>query len=237
MFQPVTDSPVVWERPEPSERRRPSPLSRQRIVRAAIELADAADLEAVSLRKVAAALDAGPMRLYRYVDTKDELLELMVDAVYAELPAPTGSTWDAVLTSIATGIRDAALRHEWFADLLGGRPRFGPATLAHTEASLTALRATGLGDLDALTGALETVNIYLVGAVRKEITERRAERATGLDRRQFQHATGPYLTRMFATGNYPALAEWVHDARHRTAAEVFDLGLSYLLDGIRSRMP
>ncbi|MFF0269221.1 TetR/AcrR family transcriptional regulator C-terminal domain-containing protein [Kribbella sp. NPDC004536] len=228
---------VIWERPEPSERRRPSPLSRERIVRAAIELADAADLEAVSLRKVAAALDAGPMRLYRYVDTKDELLELMVDAVYGELPAPAGARWEDVLRSIATGIRDLALRHEWFADLLGSRPRFGPATLAHTEASLSALRSTGLDDLDALTGALETLNVYLVGAVRKEITERRAERASGLDRREFQRATGPYLTRMFATGNYPALSEWVHDARHRTAAEIFDLGLDYLIDGIRNRLP
>ena len=228
---------VIWERPEPPERPAPSPLSRERIVRAAITLADADGLDAVSLRKVAAALDAGPMRLYRYVDTKDELLELMVDAVYAELPAPAGETWDAVLRSIATGTRDAALRHEWFADLLGSRPRFGPAALAHTEASLSALRATGLGDLDAMSGALEALSLYLVGAVRKEITERRAERATGLDRHEFQRATGPYLTRMFATGKYPVLAEWVHDARHRKAAEIFDLGLTYLLEGIRTQLP
>jgi hypothetical protein len=106
----------------------------------------------------------------------------------------------------------------------------------HRPLVLSALRATGLGDLEALTGALEAVNVYLVGAVRKEITERRAERSSGLDRRQFQHATGPYLTRRFATGNYPALADWVHNGRHRTAAEVFDLGLTYLLDGIRSRL-
>jgi AcrR family transcriptional regulator len=229
---PVTDSPLIWERPEPTERRRPSPLSRERIVRAAIDLADADGLDAVSLRKVAGALDAGPMRLYRYVDTKDELLELMVDTVYGEIPPPTGSTWGDVLRSIATGVREAALRHEWFADLLGGRPRFGPATLAHTEATLTALRTTGL-DLDTMSAALEALNVFLVGAVRKEVTERRAERASGLDKYQWQHATAPYVTRMFATGNYPALEEWVHDAPHRSAAEIFDLGLTYLIDGIR----
>ncbi|MFF0344932.1 TetR/AcrR family transcriptional regulator C-terminal domain-containing protein [Kribbella sp. NPDC004875] len=67
--------------------------------------------------------------------------------------------------------------------------------------------------------------------------ERRAERASGLDRRQFQHATGPYLTRMFGTGKYPVLAEWVHDARHRKAAEIFDLGLGYLIAGIRNQLP
>ncbi|WP_329005981.1 TetR/AcrR family transcriptional regulator [Kribbella sp. NBC_00709] len=230
----MTDSRLVWERPEPSERQRPSPLSRERIVRAAIDLADAAGLDAVSLRKVAGALDAGPMRLYRYVDTKDELLELMVDTVYGEIPAPAGATWGDVLRSIATGIREAALRHEWFADLHGGRPRFGPAALAHTEASLTALRATGL-DLGTMSSALDALSVYLVGAVRKEVTERRAERTSGLDRHQWQHATAPYIQRMFATGNYPALQEWVHDAPHRTAAEIFDLGLSYLIDGIQSR--
>jgi AcrR family transcriptional regulator len=232
----MADSPLIWERPEPAERRAPSPLSRDRIVQAAVALADAEGLEAVSLRKVAGALDAGPMRLYRYVDTKEELLDLMIDAVYAEIPAPTGSTWADVLRSIANGTRDAALRHEWFADLLGGRPQLGPAALARGEGSLVALRAAGIDDLDTMTGALETLNVYLVGAVRKEIAERRAERASGLDKREWQHKTFPYLARMFATGHYPALEESVRDARHLTAAEVFELGLGYLLDGIEKSL-
>ncbi|MEU4196159.1 TetR/AcrR family transcriptional regulator [Kribbella sp. NPDC026611] len=233
----MTDSPLIWERPEPAERSTPSPLSRARIVRAAIVLADSAGLDAVSLRKVAGALDAGPMRLYRYVDTKDELLTLMVDAIVAEIPAPAGPTWDAVLRSIATGLRDTVLRHPWFADLLGGRPYVGPATLARGEAALSALRATGLDDLDTITSALATLDAYLIGAVRKEIAEHRAQEETGLDQRQWQHANGPYLTRMFATGRYPALEEWVHDARHLKAAEAFELGLGYLLAGIASSLP
>ncbi|MGW6282499.1 TetR/AcrR family transcriptional regulator C-terminal domain-containing protein [Kribbella sp. NPDC055071] len=230
----MTDRPLIWERPEPSERRAPSPLSRERIVRAALDLADSDGLDAVSLRKVAGALDAGPMRLYRYVDTKDELLTLMVDAVYGEIPTPTGSTWAEVLRSLATGTREVALRHEWFADLLGGRPHFGPATIAHNEATLAALRATGL-DLDTTSGALEAVSAYVLGAVRKEIAERRAERESGLDERQWQHASVPYLLRMFETGRYAAMEELVRDGPHRTAAESFDLGLGYLLNGIESR--
>lgn len=232
----MADGPLVWERPEPAERRVPSPLSRDRIVQAAVTLADAEGLEAVSLRKVAGALDAGPMRLYRYVDTKEELLELMVDAVYAEIPAATGSTWPDVLRSFAHGIRDAALRHEWFADLLGGRPHFGPATLAYTEGALAGLRAAGIGDVDAAMDAIEVVDLYLIGAVRKVTTERRAERATGVDERQWQRTTFPYLARMFATGNYPVLEETVRDATHRSASEVFDRGLDYLLDGIEKSL-
>ncbi|MGW5192496.1 TetR/AcrR family transcriptional regulator C-terminal domain-containing protein [Kribbella sp. NPDC004138] len=226
---------VIWERPEPPERQAPSPLSRERIVRAAITLADADGLDAVSLRKVAAALDAGPMRLYRYVDTKDELLALMADAVYAEIPAPTGSTAGDVLRSIAHGVRDAALRHEWFADLHGGRPHLGPATLAHAEACHAALHASGVDDLDARAGAMETLSVYLVGAVRKEVAERRAERASGLDKEQWQHTFGPYLQRMLATGHYPRLGESVRGARHLTASEVFELGLDYLVEGMASR--
>jgi AcrR family transcriptional regulator len=80
--EPVTP---VWERPEPLTRPAPAPLSRELIVRAAIAIADDDGLAAVSVRKVAAALDAGPMRLYGYLSTKDELLELMVDAVYGEI--------------------------------------------------------------------------------------------------------------------------------------------------------
>src|SRR3712207_4865231 len=76
---------LVWERPEPPDRPVLAPLSLERLVRAAIRLADADGLEAVSLRKVAAALDVGPMRLYGYIATKEELLDLMVDSVYAEI--------------------------------------------------------------------------------------------------------------------------------------------------------
>src|SRR6185437_1083339 len=95
---------VVWERPEPPDRPVPAPLSRERLVRAAIQLADADGLDAVSLRKVAAALDVGPMRLYGYIATKEELLDLMVDAVYAEI-RPAGDGWRQVLRSLAEATR------------------------------------------------------------------------------------------------------------------------------------
>lgn len=233
----MSDSALVWERPEPPERPALSPLSRDRIVAAAVALADAEGLEAVSIRKVAAALDAGPMRLYRYVDTKEELLELMVDAVYAEIPAPAGSTWREAVRSAARGVREAALAHEWFADLVGGRPRFGPASLAHTNALLTAIRsAPGVPDVDTAMRIAEALSLVLTGAIRKEVTERRAERASGQNERQWQSTSGPYLERMLATGRYETLAEAVRDARHLDAAAVFEQGLDYLLDGIEANL-
>jgi AcrR family transcriptional regulator len=192
----------------------------------------------VSLRKVAAELDAGPMRLYRYVATKDELLDLMIDAVYGEISTrrPPGADWRAALRSLATRTRRAVLHHEWFADLLGGRPHLGPNALAHGEATLSAVYgAPGLGDADAAQEAAGALNAYVVGALRREVAERRAERATGLDKRAWQHAAGPYLTRALATGRYPTLSTVVHDAAHPGPEAVFTAGLDLVLDGVAAR--
>ena len=207
-------------------------MSRERIVRAAIHLADADGLTAVSLRKVAAALDVGPMRLYGYIATMDELLDLMVDAVHAEI-RPVGDGWREVLRSLAAAIRHAAHRHEWLADLLGGRPQLGPNTLAIGDAVAAGMDGVGL---DTVVPAIAAVNAYVIGAVRREITERRAERASGMDITQFQAAHGPYLKRTFATGRFPALATVVRDGPHLTADESFHAGLEFLLDGIDARI-
>ncbi|MFF7457191.1 TetR/AcrR family transcriptional regulator [Kitasatospora sp. NPDC008115] len=223
---------LVWERPEPPGRPTPAPLSRDRIVGAAIRLADADGLEAVSLRKVAAVLGAGPMRLYGYIATKEELLDLMVDAVHAEI-RPSGGSWREVLHSLADATRRAAHRHEWFADLIGGRPHLGPHTLASGEAVAAGLNGV---DLDLAVPAIAAVNAYVVGAVRREITERRAERTTGMDKEQWQAAYGPYLQRTFATGRFPALAMVVRDGPHLDPDETFRTGLGFLLDGIEAHI-
>lgn len=223
---------LVWERPEPPERPAPAPLSRERIVWVAIRLADADGLEAVSLRKVAAALGVGPMRLYGYIATKDELFDLAVDAVHAEIQ-PAGDGWRAVLSSLAEATRQAAHRHEWFADLIGGRPQLGPHALARMEAVVAALDGV---DVDSVVPMIAAVDAYVIGAVRREITERRAERASGMDKRQWQAAFGPYLVRAFATGRFPALASVVRDGAHLDADQTFRAGLDFLLDGIEARI-
>ncbi|WP_031466759.1 TetR/AcrR family transcriptional regulator [Sciscionella sediminilitoris] len=229
---------TVWERPEPAERPALSALSRDRIVRAAIELADAEGLGAVSFRRIAAALDAGPMRLYGYLSTKEELFDLMVDAVYAEIvPAHTvTSGWRERLSEIAHRTREAALRHDWLVDLLGGRPNIGPNGLAFHEASLAALEeAPGFEHVDTMMDAVGAVHGYVLGAVRAEVTERRAERATGMDEQHWQQANGAYMTRMLATGAYPILARVVEDASHPDPGTAFTTRLEAVLDGIEAR--
>lgn len=230
---------LVWERPEPQSRSAPVPLSRNQIIGTAIALADADGLDSVSLRKVAAALGAGPMRLYGYLSTKDELLDLMVDAVYAELvpTEPADGNWRTTLSSLAHRTRGAVHRHEWFVDLLGGRPHVGPNALAFIEASLAALDGVpGFDHIDFVMQAVRAVHAYVIGAVRSEITELRTERATGMDEQQWQRVSGPYMQRMLATGRYPTLVKVFQQSTHPDPDTTFNTGLDQMLDGIAARL-
>jgi AcrR family transcriptional regulator len=233
-------APLVWERPEPASRPAPAPLSRERIVRAAIDIADAEGLASVSLRKVAALLDVGPMRLYGYVSAKDELLELMVDAVYGEMVSlgQAGGDWREALRSIAHQVKGAAARHKWFIDLLGSRPHLGPNALEHLEMSLAMLSgAPGFEDIDAALLAQRTVYAYVIGALRLEASELRAEADSGMNETQWQTSTAPYIHRIIETGRFPCLARVIHDATNPSPDLLFDQGLDRVLDGIAAQVP
>jgi AcrR family transcriptional regulator len=234
-----TSAPSVWERPEPVRRPAPTPLSRERIVAAAIALADNDGLDAVSLRNVGAALDAGPMRLYGYIATKEELLELMVDAVYGEMGAArrTRGDWRKALRGMAHRTRDAAREHTWFVELLAGRPHLGPNALAHLEAWLAALgHAKGFEDIRDVLQAVATVNAFVIGAIQRENAELRAEVSSGKDKKEWQLASGPYMERIIATGRYPMLERVMRDATHPSPDVVFDRGLDCVLDGVAARV-
>lgn len=224
---------TVWDRPEPPTR--PVPLDRERVVAAAIALADEGGLEEVSVRKVAARLDAGPMRLYGYIATKEELFDLMVDEVYAEiLPGKQADDWREALRGLALRTRQAALRHPWLADLLGGRPSLGPNGLAVTEATLAAL--DGLADIDTVMQAVATVSAYFTGAIRREIANLRAEQTSGLSKHEWQRAHGPHVTKMLATGRFPTLAKAVHDGTDPDAETTFATGLDWVLDAVAAKI-
>ncbi|WP_394834832.1 TetR/AcrR family transcriptional regulator C-terminal domain-containing protein [Pendulispora rubella] len=231
-----TKSTPIWDRPEPAPRPTPGPLSRERIVRAAMGIADAEGLVSVSLRKVGAALEAGPMRLYGYLSTKEELLELMVDAVYGEILSvgPIEGDWREALRGMAHRTRQATRQHPWFVDLLGGRPNLGPHALRYLETSLATLST--LANIDDALQAFRTVHAYVIGAIRSEATELRAELETGMDKAAWQTANGPYVLRQIATGQFPMLARIVQEATHPSPDAVFDAGLECVLDGIAARL-
>lgn len=222
---------LPWERSEPAIRPAPSPLSREKIVRAAIAIADRDGLGAVSLRKTGAALDAGPMRLYGYLSTKEELLDLMSDAVYGEIVAkgPIAGEWRDIFRTIAQRTRQACHAHTWFIDLLGGRPHLGPNALIFLEACFAALNdVPGFDDIDVAMRALRTVNAYAIGAIRSESSDLKG----GMDEAEWQKLWWPYLERLIATGRFPMLAKVVRHAGHPPRDAVFDSGLETVLDGL-----
>lgn len=98
------------------------------------------------------------------------------------------------------------------------------------------MAAMGGIDVDTAMPVVDAVNAYVIGAVRREITERRTARATGMDKSQWQATFGPYLVRTFATGRFPALAAVIRDGAHLDADQTFQAGLDFLLDGIEARI-
>jgi AcrR family transcriptional regulator len=225
---------LVWERPEPGRRAAPSRLSRALIVATAIALADAEGLPAVSLRRVAAELGAGPMRLYRYVESKHELLDLMVDAAYGEMDVgPPPGAWRAGLRAVAGSIQAVAVRHPWLVGLLGAHPPYGPNGLRLTEHALAAL--DGL-DLDAatITRSVSAVTAYVIGYVQLEFLPPQVDRS-------LRPAPSPaevagYLHRIAATGDYPTLTRVFTELGQPDVQAAFAAGLEYVLDGIASRI-
>lgn len=230
--RPVPPEAPIWARAEQRPTR--PPLSRERIVAAAIAIADSEGLDAVSVRRIAAQLDARPMSLYAHVTSKDDLLELMHDHVMGDaLLGDVPEDWREGLRAIARRTREVALRHPWMIATISDAPRFGPNTLRHADESAGAVRALDLDDTAkrALLTAVDTfthglVMMELAGTIRRRVDPDvdRPRRAAGAD----------YVREQIATGAYPHLAAF--DLAELTAAgdagAVFEQGLTWLLAGV-----
>ena len=158
----ATDS--IWERPEPGTRR--PRHTREQIATAALAIADREGFEAVSMRRVAAELGAGTMTLYHYVRTKDDLVELMDDAIMGEVLIPDGelpATWREAMRAIARRSHGAFVRHPWALEALRGA-RGGPNGMRHFEQSLAAVASLEL-DTRAKLELIAIVDDYVFGFV------------------------------------------------------------------------
>lgn len=154
--------PSVWAR-QRREPEQPS-LSREAIVREAIAMADADGVDALSMRKLGARLNAGAASLYRHVATKDELMELAVDAVAAEIHVPPADSgdWRAAVTEAASSFRATVLRHPWLSSVLGqaGLVYLGPNLMAFNERLAALFTDVGFPEPER---SIETVLGYVIG--------------------------------------------------------------------------
>jgi AcrR family transcriptional regulator len=214
----------IWLRQERSGRGPAPEHSRVQIAAAAVELADAGGLGAVSMRKVAAAIGAGAASLYRYVETRDELLELMADAAAGEIDVsrPPSGDWRADLVALAHGIREVYRRHPWILDIAPGRVALGPSTVDVLEYALTTMQ-----DLEVPAGpkieAFALVNGFVALLVRTEM-------ALGGAAAEWQEAQAEYLASVVTAGRHPHLAAAFADPSPVPPAE------TDLLDGVLPRV-
>jgi AcrR family transcriptional regulator len=211
-------------------------LSTARIAAAAIEIADEHGLDAVSMRKVAGAIGSGTMSLYRHVANRDELLDAMLDEVYAELNLSRSSTgeWRERIAATARAHRKMLRSHPWAATLVGSRPPLLPSFLDAFEASFAALLDGGLTVIDAAE-ASATINAFVVGYALLEHAEQLARHRTGLTKRQWRARNAPLVRTILDTGNYPAVAQYVQHAKDIHPDTAFDNGLRGILDSIEAR--
>ncbi|MGI5211552.1 TetR/AcrR family transcriptional regulator [Plantactinospora sp. CA-290183] len=217
----------VWLRPGRPARTGP-PLSRDRIVAAAVELLDAEGVTGLTMRRLAERLDAGSTTLYWHVATKDDVLDLALDHIFGEVELPTGEAgsagdWRADVETLLLGWRAAMLRHPWSAALLG-RPMLGPNVLARTEFLVSALRRSGLvePDLGAATHGLAN---YVIGSAVTLASARPEDTDSGPAAREHLAAQAD---------RYPALVASGH-LDDRDWDDTFRRGLTYLLDGLAAR--
>ena len=226
----------------PGNRRGPS-LSRAEIVDAAIAIADSEGAEAVSMRRIAQVLRSGTMSLYWHVDSKEQLLDLMLDTLTAEadIPEPTGD-WQADLRALARAHRAMLRRHLWMMDFMGGRPPLGPNTLLNLEHALAVLDGIGL-DVATSLRVMETVLTYSLGTVLRERQEMRTQRdvdQAGISMQEWEPLRQAWRDRLAADGRFGHVVRFL-DQRidpdaEGTRDERFEFGLDCVIEGISSAL-
>ena len=219
---------AIWMRPESLPAGRPAERSRAELTAAAIALADRDGLDAVTMRRVAASVGTGPASLYRYVAARDELVDLMVDAVAAEYElAPPSGDWLADLVEFARQTRAIMRRHPWLVPLVTAQPAIGPNSLDLVEHALAVL-----ADHPAPAGlklqAFAMLNGIVALFMQTELAG--ARRRGGLTVEQWERAQTAYLLHVAAQGRHPRLAETLTQAP-APAEDPFDLIVSRTMTG------
>jgi AcrR family transcriptional regulator len=206
-----------------------------------VTLADTQGIEAVSMRTLAVALGVGATSLYRYFDRKDELIDLMVDAVMgSDFEFEIRGDWREDMRSIACGLRAMTLRHPWMAVQGAGPRHFGPNTVQRYEQVLSAIDGLGL-EIDEMLVMIETLDAFVRGRTLEDLSEQEAVRRSGLEQEEWMQTQAPYIESLIESGAYPLVTRVVLDARTPHDPDRlehgFELGLERLLDGLATMLP
>jgi AcrR family transcriptional regulator len=220
----------VWIRPTPQKAER---LTLEAILTAAITLADAEGLDAVSVRRVAGELNARPMSLYSFFTRKDDLIELMVDQVMGEMLLEwMPDDWREALRAIARRTRDVGMAHPWLMVALSARPSIGPNSVRHMEQSLAAIASLGL-DSTRARSLLLAVDVFTIGYATMAMAEQEMRRRDGLTESEWRASTESYFARLVDSKGFPHLADMGSPdlLRRDDGGDAFEEGFNWLLAG------
>lgn len=241
----TTDTPkpnlleLLWRAAPASGRGPRKGLTVDAVVAAAIALADAEGLEAVTVRRLAQELGKAPMTLYTYVPGKAELVSLMLDSLFAGMERSSAEgPWRERLAAVARDNYALYRAHPWAAAASPSRPPLGPGQCAKYEHELRALEGLGLSDVE-----MDDALAYLLAFVRtaaQDAAQSAAEReASGMDDQEWWEANGPLLAKVLDPERFPTAvrvgqaAGEAHDAAY-DAGHAFAFGLERTLDGLGS---
>ena len=210
-----------------------TPLSRGRVLRAAVALAEAGGLEALTMRRLGQELGVEAMSLYRHVANKEDLLDGMVDVVFGEIELPpAGADWRTAMRRRAISVRAALTHHPWATPLMQSRSRPGPATLRHHDAVIGTLRAAGF-PIPLVAHALSALDSYTYGFA---LQQRALPFETGEQTAELAQS----IMASFPAGDYPHLVELTVSHVLQPGydyGEEFEFGLDLVLDGLERELP
>ena len=205
-----------------------SPLTRDRVLHAALRLADSGGIEALSMRKLGHALGVEAMSLYNHVANKQDILEGIVDLVVSEIELPSAAEdWQLAIRRTAISAHEALRRHPWACSLMMSPTGVRAARLRHIDSLLGRLREAGFS-AEATYHAYHAIDSHILGYTLWEA----GHRASPADQPGLDAAT---VLRSLPVDEYPYFAE--HVEAHRAAGydedRAFELGLDLILDGLR----
>lgn len=210
----------------------PLPLSRERVLRCAMAVADAGGLASLTMRSLAKELGVKPMAVYHYFANKDEILDGIVDLVFAEVELPSMETdWRAALRARAASVRTVLRAHSWAIALMESRSTPGAATLHHHDTVLGVLRNAGFSV--PMTGhAYALLDAYVYGFILQEVSLPFGPDSPG--------DVAESIAAEFRPDEYPYLVEYATERVMQPGysfADEFDFGLDLILDALERRLP
>ena len=204
------------------------PLSRPRVLAAAVALAGSEGIDALTMRRLGQELGVEAMSLYKHVANKEDLLDGMVDVVFAEIELPpAGTDWRSAMRDRAISVRAALTRHPWATPLMQSRSRPGPATLRHHDAVIGTLRAAGF-PIALVAHAFSALDSYIYGFALQQ-------RALPFETAEETADLAQSIMARFPADEYPHLVELTVTHVLQPGydyGQEFEFGLDLLLEGL-----